>query len=154
MTYHPRKLHGAETDDVIINGELATCYTLTGPAPSVRIIWFKAKKFNMVMLLQQTAFMCSVCMCMCQLNGFMAYMECVYCAVRTEGLYIGLILVCKRKKRGLLHYSSRPLNDSNTTVSLVWLRVGADVLRLGAASSAAQRHQCKSILLHCTETQG
>jgi hypothetical protein len=107
----------------------------------------------MVTLLQQTAFMCSVCVCMCQLNGFMAEMECVYCAVRTEVLYISLILVCKRKKRGLLHSiadSSRPLNNSNTTVSFVWLRVVADVLRLGAASNAAQRSATSAKAYCCT----
>ena len=91
MTYHPQKLHGGETDDVIINGELATCHTLTSPAPSACITWFTAKKFYMVTLWQQTAFACSVWISIQhQLNGFMTETECVHCAVRTECSYTGL----------------------------------------------------------------
>jgi len=90
MTYHPRKLHGGETDDVITNGELATCHT----ASSACITWFNAKKKKKILRGYVVATDCIHVFCAAlslYRENWMALWPrwsvfTVYCAVRTGSL--------------------------------------------------------------------
>ena len=76
-----------ETDDVIMNGELATCHTLTSPAPDLMLkkkntTWLRyGNRLGLWVLYVSLSVQH-------QLSGFMTETECVYCAVRTGYLYI------------------------------------------------------------------